>query len=123
MSKIKVNWNFGAVRPVEQAVETALEQTAQAVITDVVDEQVMPMDTGTLQNSSTFVETSESSTGVVGIISDTPYARRLYYHPEYNFRTSENKNAGGKWFQPWIDGDKKEFAADAFAKLLRQNLK
>ena len=123
MSKIKVNWNFGAVRQVEQAVATALEQTAQAVITDVVDEQVMPMDTGTLQNSSTFVETSESSTGVVGIISDTPYARRLYYHPEYNFRTSENKNAGGKWLQPWIDGDKKEFAADAFAKLLRQNLK
>jgi hypothetical protein len=123
MSKIKVNWNFGAVRQVEQAVATALEQTAQAVITDVVDEQVMPMDTGTLQNSSTFVETSESSTGVVGIISDTPYARRLYYHPEYSFRTSENKNAGGKWFQPWIDGDKKEFAADAFAKLLRQNLK
>lgn len=123
MSKIKVNWNFGAVRQVEQAVATALEQTAQAVITDVVDEQVMPMDTGTLQNSSTFVETSESSTGVVGIISDTPYARRLYYHPEYNFRTSENKNAGGKWFQPWIDSDKKEFVADAFAKLLRQNLK
>lgn len=123
MSKIKVNWNFGAVRQVEQAVAMALEQTAQAVITDVVDEQVMPMDTGTLQNSSTFVETSESSTEVVGIISDTPYARRLYYHPEYNFRTSENKNAGGKWFQPWIDGDKKEFAADAFAKLLRQNLK
>lgn len=123
MSKIKVNWNFGAVRQVEQAVATALEQTAQAVITDVVDEQVMPMDTGTLQNGSTFVETSESSTGVVGIISDTPYARRLYYHPEYNFRTSENKNAGGKWFQPWIDGDKKDFAADAFAKLLRQNLK
>lgn len=123
MSKIKVNWNFGAVRQVEQAVATALEQTAQAVITDVVDEQVMPMDTGTLQNGSTFVETSESSTGVVGIISDTPYARRLYYHPEYNFRTSENKNAGGKWFQPWIDGDKKDFAANAFAKLLRQNLK
>lgn len=123
MSKIKVNWNFGAVRQVEQAVATALEQTAQAVITDVADEQVMPMDTGTLQNGSTFVETSESSTGVVGIISDTPYARRLYYHPEYNFRTSENKNAGGKWFQPWIDGDKKNFAADVFAKLLRQNLK
>lgn len=123
MSKIKVNCNFGAVRQVEQAVATALEQTAQAVITDVVDEQVMPMDTGTLQNGSTFVETSESSTGVVRIISDTPYARRLYYHPEYNFRTSENKNAGGKWLQPWIDGDKKDFAADAFAKLLRRNLK
>ena len=48
MNKIKVNWNFGAVRQVEQAVATALEQTAQAVLADVVDAQVMPMDTGTL---------------------------------------------------------------------------
>lgn len=123
MSKIKVNWNFGAVRQVEQAVATALEQTAQAVITDVVDEQVMPMDTGTLSEASTFLYDAESRTGVVAIVSDTPYARRLYYHPEYNFQTSKNKNAGGKWFQPWIDGDKKDFAAKAFAEKLRQNLK
>ncbi|MFR1717841.1 MAG: hypothetical protein ACLSVY_04020 [Ruminococcus callidus] len=123
MSKIKVNWNFGAVRQVEQAVATALEQTAQAVLEDVEKEQVMPKDTGTLSEASTFLYDAESRTGVVAIVSDTPYARRLYYHPEYNFRTSENKNAGGKWFQPWIDGDKKEFAAKAFAEKLRQNLK
>lgn len=123
MNKIKVNWNFGAVRQVEQAVATALEQTAQAVLADVVDAQVMPMDTSTLQNASTFVYDAESRTGVVAIVSDAPYAHRLYYHPEYNFRTSENKNAGGKWLQPWLDGDKKDFADDAFAKLLRQNLK
>lgn len=123
MNKIKVNWNFGAVRQVEQAVATALEQTAQAVLADVVDAQVMPMDTGTLQNASTFVYDAESRTGVVAIVSDAPYAHRLYYHPEYNFRTSENKNAGGKWLQSWLDGDKKDFADDAFAKLLRQNLK
>ena len=68
----------------------------------------------------------------IGIISSMPAISAFttmsagtgrYYHPEYNFRTSENKNAGGKWLQPWIDGDKKDFAADAFAKLLRQNLK
>lgn len=123
MSKIKVNWNFGAVRQVEQAVATALEQTAQAVLEDVEKEQVMPKDTGTLSEASTFLYDAESRTGVVAIVSDTPYARRLYYHPEYNFRTSENKNAGGKWFQPWIDGDKKDFAAKAFAEKLRQNLK
>ena len=110
MNKIKVNWNFGAVRQVEQAVATALEQTAQAVLADVVDAQVMPMDTGTLQNASTFVY-------------DAPSAHRLYYHPEYTYRTADNKNAGGKWLQPWLDGDKKDFADDAFAKLLRQNLK
>ena len=123
MSKIKVNWNFGAVRQVEQAVATALEQTAQAVLEDVEKEQVMPKDTGTLSEASTFLYDAESATGVVAIVSDTPYARRLYYHPEYNFKTSENKNAGGKWYQPWIDGDKKDFAAKAFAENLRQNLK
>ena len=123
MSKIKVNWNFGAVRQVEQAVATALEQTAQAVLEDVEKEQVMPKDTGTLSEASTFLYDAESRTGVVAIVSDTPYARRLYYHPEYNFQTSKNKNAGGKWLQPWIDGDKKEFAAKAFAEKLRQNLK
>ena len=123
MSKIKVNWNFGAVRQVEQAVATALEQTAQAVLEDVEKEQVMPKDTGTLSEASTFLYDAESQTGVVAIVSDTPYARRLYYHPEYNFRTSKNKNAGGKWFQPWIDGDKKDFAAKAFVEKLRQNLK
>ena len=123
MSKIKVNWNFGAVRQVEQAVATALEQTAQAVLEDVEKEHVMPKNTGTLSEASTFLYDAESRTGVVAIVSDTPYARRLYYHPEYNFQTSKNKNAGGKWFQPWIDGDKKEFAAKAFAEKLRQNLK
>lgn len=123
MSKIKVNWNFGAVRQVEQAVATALEQTAQAVLEDVEKEQVMPKDTGTLSEESTFLYDAESRTGVVAIVSDAPQARRLYYHPEYNFQTSKNKNAGGKWFQPWIDGDKKDFAAKAFAEKLRQNLK
>lgn len=29
----------------------------------------------------------------------TPYARRLYYHPEYNFSTEKNPQAGGYWFE------------------------
>lgn len=28
----------------------------------------------------------------------TPYARKLYYHPEYNFSTEHNAEAGGYWF-------------------------
>ena len=123
MSGISVNWKNSAIKRIESAIAKSLEQTAEAVLTDVVDVQVMPMDKGVLQNQSTFVDTSDSKNGIVSIVSDTPYARRLYYHPEYNFRTSENANAGGKWFQPWIDGDKKDFAANAFHELLRQNLK
>ena len=29
----------------------------------------------------------------------TPYARRLYYHPEYNYSTEHNPQAGGYWFE------------------------
>lgn len=29
----------------------------------------------------------------------TPYARRLYYHPEYEFSTEHNPQAGGYWFE------------------------
>ena len=29
----------------------------------------------------------------------TPYARRLYYHPEYNFAKDKNPEAGGYWFE------------------------
>lgn len=120
---IKIKLSGSAAKIVDKAVAIALEQTATAVLTDIKDAQVMPMDIGTLQNQSTFVYANESGKGVVAIIADTPYARRLYYHPEYNFRKSENANAGGKYFQPWIDGDKEEFVDKAFAELLKRNLK
>lgn len=29
----------------------------------------------------------------------TPYARRLYYNPQYDFSTDKNPNAGGLWFE------------------------
>lgn len=29
----------------------------------------------------------------------TPYARRLYYNPQFNFSTDKNPLAGGLWFE------------------------
>ena len=80
----------------------SLAQTADAVLTDLRDSQTMPFDTGNLQNDSTFIDDSQKEQGRVSVVSSTPYARRLYYHPEYNFRTTNNPNAGGKWFEPYI---------------------
>ena len=84
----------------------SLAQTADALVTDLRDSQTMPFDTGNLQNDSTFIDDSQKEQGRVSIVSSTPYARRLYYHPEYNFRTTNNLNAGGKWFEPYISGNK-----------------
>ena len=99
----------------------SLAQTADALVTDLRDSQTMPFDTGNLQNDSTFLDDSQKEQGKVSIVSSTPYARRLYYHPEYNFRTTNNRNAGGKWFEPYISGNRTDFLKDTFAKLFKRN--
>ena len=115
-----VKLNRGGMRQLERAAIAALEQTAEALHTEVVTARVMPFDVGTMQNESTFVDTAESASGTVSLVTSTPYARRLYYHPEYNFRTVNNPHARGKWLEPWMDGDKKDFCTKTFKRLYRE---
>lgn len=100
---------------------TALEKTAEALHTEIVQAQVMPFDTGNLQNDNTFVDYTNSSTGRVQIVSATPYARRLYYHPEYNFNTLENPFARGEWYKQWLTGGiYQDFAQNAFRRFYKR---
>lgn len=119
--KSTVKMNFPRIRQLTQATVTTLELTAEALHTEVVQAQVFPFDAGNLQNESTFVDTSESATGKVSLVSSAPYARRLYYHPEYNFRKDENPNARGEWYEDWLPGGSREdFAVKAFRKLFKK---
>ena len=117
-SQIKIHNRV--VKRLTNASIKALEATGEALHTEVVQAQVMPRDTGHLQNDSTFVDYSQSKSGLVSLITQTPYARRLYFHPEYNFRKKENPNAQGKWLEPWISGDKKEWCSETFKKFYKQ---
>lgn len=118
----RVKLNMSVIRQLNNAAVVSLEQTADALMGDLKQSGTMPFDKGTLQNTATFVDDSESRNGKVSIVSSTPYARRLYYHPEYNFKKDENSNAGGKWFEPYTPGgNKQEFAAKTFAKLYKRN--
>ena len=131
--KSTVKLNMPMVRRLTAAAQVSLAQTAEAIHTNVVQCQVMPRDTGALQNESTFVYTQDIANGKVELVSSTPYARRLYYHPEYNFhripwtdekgkRHEGNANAKGRWLDDYLkDGRKKNFAPDTFAKLYRKN--
>lgn len=119
--KSSVSLNLPRIRQLTQAAITALEQTGEALHTEVVQSQVMPFDTGHLQEDATFVDYSDSADGLVRIVSSTPYARRLYYHPEYNFQTDENPFAGGEWFEPWLPGGvNQDFAKDAFKRFYKK---
>lgn len=117
---VKVTMNNTKLRQLERAAVTALEKTAEAVKTEVINAEVMPMQSGTMQDDCTSVVTDKSASGEVSICVDTDYARRLYYHPEYNFSREENSNARGEWFEPWIDGEQKDFAQNAFNKLYKR---
>lgn len=108
---------------VKKLMQEALVETADALKSDLEQSQIMPFDTGALQNRSTFIDDSKKNSGVVSIVSDTVYARRLYFHPEYNYQKTHNKNAGGAWFEPYISGNKKKFATKTFTKILKGKLK
>ena len=119
--KSTVKLNMPRIKQLTQAAVTALEQTGEALHTEGVQAQVFPFDTGNLQNESTFVDYSQSKDGKVTLVSNTPYARRLYYHPEYNFQTKENPNAKGMWYEDWMPGGKKAgFAPKAFKQLYKR---
>lgn len=121
MSLARIIFNHAALRSLDAASVRALEMTAEAIHTELVQAQVIPFRTGHLQNDSTFVDFSNSAQGRVDIVSSTPYARRLYYHPEYDFYKDENPNAQAHWFEPWTEGGEHEkFAHKAFAELYRR---
>ena len=122
MGKVKstVTINQRKIKQLTDAQAMALEQTAEKLLQEVRDAQVIPRDSGHLQGDATAVDSSRKASGIVSIVSQTPYARRLYFHPEYNFQTKDNPNAQGKWYEPWINGSEKDFCNKAFSVLYTQ---
>ena len=53
-AKSRVKLNMGVIKKLSTAAVTSLEQTADAVQSDLKQSQVMPFDKGTLQNTQTL---------------------------------------------------------------------
>ena len=118
--RVTARMDPSVIRALSQAQAEAMTMTAQQMLNEVRNDAVMPFDTGNLQNESTYVDDSKVRIGKVKIVHDTPYARRLYFHPEYNFNTSKNANAGGEWWETWLSGDKKSRPQELFKKFFRR---
>jgi hypothetical protein len=125
-------WYPGKRQELSRDIGVSLEQTAEAVKTDVVMAQTVPYAEDSEENrsrgivpgalqGSIYTDTSRSPMGEVSVAANTPYARRLYYHPEYNYFKGVNPGAGGLWWRPYLPGGNKEgFAAEAFGKLFKK---
>lgn len=106
-----------------EAADAALE-TISVLRGEVITAQVMPFDTGTMQNNHTAVrQRVEGDVIRTILLTDVPYARRLYYHPEYNFQIAKNPNAQGLWLASWLPGGAHEsFLRNTYHLRLRVRL-
>ena len=97
-------------------------ETMEALKTEIITAQVMPFDTGDMQNNHPFVMPLRQGRGAK-LETDAPQARRHYFHPEYNFQTVNNPNAQGEWLQHWLPGGSREnFAGECFAEEMRRRM-
>ncbi|MDE6784331.1 MAG: hypothetical protein K2J26_02995 [Ruminococcus sp.] len=123
--KVTIKLHPQKIRDIENAVKKSALETMEALHADLLKAKTMPVDTGDMQNNQTFVavEGEDTINGKdiysVSIITCSPQARRLYYHPEYSFQTGKNANAGAYWLEPYLTGNKKNFVKDEFEKNLK----
>lgn len=111
-----------ALKQIDELSKKALEIAGDAILSDLKNSGTLPYDTGNLQNN-TFVNKEHLQNGNVEIVSSTPYAERLYYGNDFNFKRDKNSNANSNWFSPYIDGVKQKMAQEAYEKALKNELK
>ena len=102
------------VKKITDAQIKAVEKTAGKMRSLIIKDQVIPFRSGDLQNIYTDVDMTAAKKGFVSIVHDGPYARRLYYNPQYHFYKEKNANAKGEWWKEYLDGSKKDFARKTF---------
>lgn len=102
-------------------------KTCDALKSDLQDSQTIPFDMGSLQNTKTFVNDKNIKKGIVSIVSEGPYARYHYFGvtsegEKLNHSQVKNSNAGPFWFEPYLNGNKKEMPQKSFNKFVKKEM-
>lgn len=90
--KIQIKIDRQAIRQIENVARESAVVAMEKLRKDLNDSETMPFDTGDMQNNQTFVavEGEDTINGEdiysVTLVTGSPQARRLYYHPEYQFQ-------------------------------------
>ena len=107
MSDKQFRFDMQGVNLVDKKMKDTLAKATYVLQDEIREAQVIPRALGTLQGEAfTIVDHSKEKYMDMGF--STPYARRLYFHPEYNFRQDQNPHAQGMWLRDWVKGGKKE---------------
>lgn len=118
--KVTVKMNQKGLKTLKAAQVIACKKTAMKMLAEKIDAQEIPMNEGTLQNVLTDVDDSAARKGLVQIVSEGPYARRLYYNPQYNFNHEFNTNAKGEWWEDFLTGKNKDRPVKLYSYFYKQ---
>lgn len=120
---VEVRLNTAALEALSGAAARAAALAMEAVKTDLVSSQTVPFDTGAMQGSIFADQFRDGDDVHTTLQTDGPQARRLYFHPEYNFQRGNNPNAGAAWYAPYLAGGGKErMLEESFAQVLGGSL-
>lgn len=124
MPTVEIKLNLAALDYINRAAQDAALEAVGQLRTAVNNAQVMPFDNGKMQDDFTsVVQFGDEEEIHTQLVTDTAYARRLYFHPEYNFQYVNNPNAQGLWLRHWLPGgDQEDFLPDVYRELLRRRL-
>lgn len=94
MVKFHVTTDLGRIKPkIHDVLKAATYVTSDQVLKD--SNYFIPVQRWYLRDSSLIASNLEDGK----LFWNTPYARRLYHNPQYNFSTALNPQAGGLWFE------------------------
>ena len=119
---MKITYNVKNINTTIENARLALLDTAEAIKTDLIQGQTMPFDKGTMQNDSTYVDDKRIVKGVARLVTDTPYARKVYFDPEITIKQDKNPNAKQRWFDDYISGEKRNLPLKYFQQMLRRRM-
>ena len=120
---MKITYNVKNINATIENAKLALLDTAEAIKTDLIQSQTMPFDSGVMQNDSTFVDDKRIIKGIARLVTDTLYARKVYFDPEITIHQDKNPNAKQRWFDDYIYGEKKNLPIKYFQQMLRRRTK
>lgn len=120
---MKITYNTKNINMINEVARLTLLDTAEAVKTDLIESQTMPFDIGTMQNDSTYVDDKRIIKGIARLVTDTSYARKVYFDPEITIHQDKNPNAKQHWFDDYISGEKKNLPIKYFQQMLRRRTK
>lgn len=125
MPIVEIELDLAALGKISEAARAAARETMEAVKTDILASQTMPRDQGAMEGTLDVKNQFRDGDIVHTVLqTDGPQARRLYFHPEYNFQTVNNPNAGAGWYKPYTQGGgKADFIPGTFAARMKEHLK